>query len=122
MASTILLIDDDDDLRHAVTLVLSTEGHTVLTAPNGAVALEVLRGAAVLPLVILLDLRMPVMNGWQFRETQLLDPRIAGIPVVVFTADRLAASGIAGASCFLAKPLELNELVTTVARFAAGVR
>lgn len=89
-------------------------------AANGRLALEVLAHAEPLPCVILLDLMMPVMNGFEFREAQLADPRIAAVPVVLMTADnhvveKTARIGAAGA---LGKPFDIDELIRVVGRFA----
>src|SRR5690349_16993945 len=86
MGRRVLVVDDDADIRETVSLILEDEGYEVQSAQDGAAALGVLR-AGPLPDVILLDLMMPVMNGWQFREQQTRDPRLAAIPVVVLSAD-----------------------------------
>ena len=85
MSKKILLVEDDDDLRDAVAESLEVEGHRVESAMNGADALAKLNAGAR-PDVILLDLMMPVMDGWQFRAAQLADPKHADIPVIVITA------------------------------------
>jgi CheY-like chemotaxis protein len=92
----------------------------VSVAANGRLALEALAHAEPLPCVILLDLMMPVMNGFEFREAQLADPRIAAVPVVLMTADnhvveKTARIGAAGA---LGKPFDIDELIRVVGRFA----
>src|SRR5262245_15581342 len=119
-AQSILVVDDDEDICELLGIVLRSQGYQVLVARDGAHALEVLREVRVPPFLILLDLRMPVMNGWQFRDQQLRDFRLASIPVVVMTADRseAARTGVSGAAGFLAKPLQLQELRGMVARFA----
>jgi CheY-like chemotaxis protein len=113
----VLVVDDDRDLRDLLAAVLSSAGYEVLTAENGAAALSVLR--TVLPDLIILDLMMPVMNGWQFREAQSALPDYARIPVVCLSGHHAArhqatALGISG--CVL-KPFEVDDLIATVNRF-----
>src|SRR5947208_16254859 len=81
----LLVVEDDADVRHALTLFLEGAGHTVRTAANGREALEQLH-ANGRPDLIVLDLAMPVMNGWEFRGHQRRDPALADIPVGVLTA------------------------------------
>src|SRR5215510_3339584 len=82
---SVLIVEDDRDTREMLARFLELEGFEVREAANGQLALETLHenGATC---VILLDLMMPVMNGWQFRLAQVMDPDIAEIPVVVVTA------------------------------------
>ena len=82
----ILLIDDDAPSTEALREILEGAGHAVTIAENGRVALEALRRAGSF-CVILLDIMMPVMNGYEFRAEQLKDPQLASIPVIVLTAD-----------------------------------
>jgi len=83
--ATVLVVDDDADLREALADVLQESGYDVLTAEHGKAALAVLEGT--LPDVILLDLMMPVMDGPTFAVERKKNPRAAGIPVVLFSAD-----------------------------------
>jgi two-component system, chemotaxis family, chemotaxis protein CheY len=113
----ILVVDDDRDLRELLAAVLSAAGYEVLTAENGAAALSVLR--TVLPDLIILDLMMPVMNGWQFREAQTALPDYAGIPVICLSghhAARHQASAL-GISACVVKPFEIDDLIAVVNRF-----
>jgi Asp-tRNA(Asn)/Glu-tRNA(Gln) amidotransferase A subunit family amidase len=75
------VVDDNDDLRESLAVVLELLGCEVATAPDGVEALRTLRGASELPCLIVLDLMMPVMNGWEFRAQQLRDPALRGVPV-----------------------------------------
>jgi CheY-like chemotaxis protein len=103
----ILLVEDDPDVRYSVTLVLQNEGYDVATAGDGREALEVLRRAA--PALILLDLMMPVMDGFEFRVRQMQDPELARIPVIIFSGgsdlERKAAT-LHAAACLGWIPIE----------------
>jgi CheY-like chemotaxis protein len=116
----VLVVEDNADILQAIVQVLEDEGHFVRVAANGREALERLRERdAPLPRVILLDLMMPVMDGWAFRAEQLRDPTLADIPVVVLTADGHASEkathlGCAGA---LRKPVDLMTLLGAVEPF-----
>jgi CheY-like chemotaxis protein len=82
----ILLVDDDDELRRAMIDLLGSDDHAAVGVSNGVEALAWLRGAERAPRLILLDLMMPVMDGWQFRKEQLADPALASIPVAVLSS------------------------------------
>jgi CheY-like chemotaxis protein len=110
----VLVVDDELDIREAVSEVLAFEGHEVFTAGDGQEALR--RCRVLLPDLILLDLMMPGMNGWDFRATQRRDPAISAIPVVVLSA--LGRVGTVEASAFLPKPFGLDDLLEAVRRFA----
>ncbi len=113
-AARILVVDDDPDLRRSLAELLEEEGYEVSCANNGEEALHALAGAA--PNAILLDLTMPVMDGWTFREVQRSDPRLASIPTVVISAaysDPRALERL-GAEAFLAKPFEVSRLTSTL--------
>src|SRR3989442_5653067 len=85
MASRILVVDDDSEIRSTFRQILSQESYDVHCAAHGADALDALR-RGLAPHVIVLDLMMPVMDGWSFREQQMADPTFAMIPVIVCTA------------------------------------
>ena len=116
----VLVVEDDVDVLRAIVQVLEDEGLPVRTADNGQAALTQLRAAnAAQPCVILLDLMMPVMDGWSFRATQLRDPSLAHIPVVLLTADGSATKNaeIVRASGALRKPVDLQLLLETLRPF-----
>lgn len=119
--SYILVVEDDHDIRELVREILQFEGYEVVTARNGKEALERL-GGADLPEVILLDLMMPTMNGWEFRAEQLKDSRLASIPLVVLTGDGHVAEKAKAlrATHFVQKPVQLNSLLDVVQRAADG--
>src|SRR5690242_7123757 len=83
---TLLVVEDDADVREALIEVLADHGYFALAAANGREALEILRAEGPRPSVILLDIMMPVMDGQQFRAAQLEDPELAAIPVIVLSA------------------------------------
>jgi CheY-like chemotaxis protein len=114
----VLIVEDDEAVREALATFLEVEGYPVLVAGDGEEALRQLRAQTSVG-IILLDLMMPVMNGWQFREHQLKDPTIASIPVLVVTADDRAAQRAAdiGAAGFMTKPIEFDQLLRQIARF-----
>ncbi|MEO6238354.1 MAG: response regulator [Vicinamibacterales bacterium] len=112
--TSVMIVEDDPDTREMLERFLELEGFDVRTAANGQIALESLRADNGLS-VILLDLMMPVMNGWQFREAQAGDPRLARIPVVVVSAagarDDIPAIA---ADAWLSKPVDLDRLLATI--------
>jgi CheY-like chemotaxis protein len=83
---TVLLVEDDEAVRRSIAELLSDDGLDVVEASNGREALDLLAHMGELPRVILLDLMMPVMDGWTFRSRQLADARLAAIPVVILSA------------------------------------
>jgi len=114
----VLIVEDDADLREMMAQLLMLEGFSVETAANGREALRYLEsGDGARPHLILLDLMMPVMDGWEFRRRQLADARSAGIPVVVLSAlDQTRAVDIHGAA-FLKKPLDFGRLIDLVHKY-----
>jgi CheY-like chemotaxis protein len=112
----VLIVEDDADLRDMMAQLLRLEGLHAVTAANGQEALEYLRGHPP-PNVILLDLMMPVMDGWQFRREQQRDAELANVPVIVLSAlDPTRAADIA-MNAFLKKPLDFDRLLELVRRF-----
>ncbi len=109
----ILIVEDDDGAREALSDCLELEGFSVASARNGKEALDYLHHAP-LPKVILLDLFMPVMTGWEFRDAQKKDAAIADIPVVVVTAFSAGVTRQIDAAAVMHKPLDLDRLVTVI--------
>jgi CheY-like chemotaxis protein len=113
----ILVVEDDLDIRSILTQLLMFEGYDVEEAADGAEALALLRRDGP-PALILLDLMMPVMDGWQLRAELQRDPALASIPVVIVSADvrveqeasRLRVAGL------LKKPLQIEPLLDLVHR------
>jgi len=112
-ARRVLVVDDDRDIRDLLVELLSTEGYHVSSAGDGKQALA--EAHARHPDVILLDLMMPVMNGWEFRDAQLKDPDLASVPVVIVSAfeDTLDVDDV------LRKPFQLEDVLETVQRLVA---
>jgi CheY-like chemotaxis protein len=119
----ILVVEDDEDSRSAIADLLEETGYTVIAVVNGREALRVLR-EGVLPRGIVLDLMMPIMDGWDFRANQLKDPRLSTIPVVLMTAAGFSPETIQmqlhGVE-LVRKPLSADRLLTAVARVFLGV-
>ncbi len=115
----ILVVDDDPDIRDSLREVLEDEGYEVACVGNGREALDHLKAANPRPCVILLDLMMPVMDGWQFRREQKLDADIAGIPLVVITATGKRPVLIDAAELVM-KPLDLTQLFEAIARYCTS--
>lgn len=83
----ILVIEDDKDIRRNMKLLLESEGYEVEIASNGEEGLKILENATTLPALIILDLMMPVMDGFEFRRAQQMSAKISHIPVAIMTAD-----------------------------------
>jgi len=115
----VLVVDDDPYIRDVIAELLEDEGYAVARAANGAEALDILHHRPAPPCVILLDLMMPQMNGWEFRAAQRKDPAIAPIPVVTISAhaDLLDVAAQLDAAGHLPKPLDIERLLTTVQQF-----
>jgi CheY-like chemotaxis protein len=115
MSGRVLVIDDDNDIREVVALILEDAGYTATEADGGHAALALLRSGPP-PDVILLDLMMPDMSGWDLCAELARDPMLAKIPVVVMSgdsriqakADTLAAAG------YLAKPFDQAQLLSVL--------
>jgi CheY-like chemotaxis protein len=121
VAARILVIEDDRDLRRNMKALLESEGYEVDTAENGQEGLTNLEQAAVLPSIILLDLMMPVMDGFHFRELQLKNEKFARIPVIVLTADGHTDEKRerTHAHAALRKPADVELILDTVAKVIA---
>ncbi|NNB86129.1 response regulator [Corallococcus exiguus] len=113
-APVVLVVDDDPDILEALSEILEAEGFEIRRARNGKEALERLEPDP--PHLILLDLMMPVMDGWEFAQRMRQKPAFAGIPIIVLSADRNVGSKAKdiGAMGHLAKPFELNDLLSMV--------
>ena len=109
----VLIVEDDHDLREMMAQLLTLEGYDTTTVANGREALEYLHGRPI-PHVILLDLMMPVMDGWEFHRRMTADPTLAPVPVIVLSAlDHVRAANL-HAAAFLKKPLDFDRLLHLV--------
>jgi CheY-like chemotaxis protein len=118
VSARVLIVEDDKDIRRNVQRLLLSEGFTVDVAEHGGVAISMLQAATDLPSVIVLDLMMPVMDGFQFREEQVKIPRLASIPVVIMTADGhlIEKQTRVGAVAALKKPANVDDILSVVKR------
>lgn len=113
MSLRVLIIDDDDAIRETLVEVLEGEGHFPTAAVNGADALAKLDAMDLPPDLILLDLMMPVKDGYEFRAEQRVHPRHGPIPVIVMSADPRADTDreVLAARSYLRKPFDLDGLL-----------
>jgi CheY-like chemotaxis protein len=117
---TVLIVEDDNDTREMLGRFLELEGYTVETAENGRKALERLEAGAR-PCVIVLDLMMPVMDGWQFRREQTQRAAVSGIPVIVVSAAGRERIMQIDANAYLSKPVDLEELLEKIGSYCSNV-
>jgi len=112
----VLIVEDDADLREMMAQLLTLEGFSTAAVANGREALAYLRSNAA-PDVILLDLMMPVMDGWEFRRQQQRDSDMAGVPVIVLSALDQPRAADVEADAFLKKPLDFDRLLELIRRY-----
>ena len=114
-----MVVEDDYAIRETLRELLEEEGYRVTQASNGAEALARLRSMRA-PRLILLDLMMPVMDGWEFRSAIRRDEKLASIPVIVLSADHGLDQKVSGLAVqgYLSKPFELDDLLKEVERYA----
>ena len=120
MSQSVLIVDDDDDIREALAMILNDEGFLTEVASDGVMALEHLESHEA-PHLILLDLMMPRLDGEKVLERIKQDPRFAKVPVVVLSGDILARERVdqLRADDFVLKPVELEHLLAVVQRYAS---
>ena len=109
---SLLVVEDDDGIRETLRILLEIEGYKVRAAENGRTGLDVLQRMDR-PCLVLLDLMMPVMNGWEFLEAARSRQEFADLPVIVVTAFKEQAGSIK-ANGVITKPVDLNTLLSTV--------
>jgi CheY-like chemotaxis protein len=115
----VMVVEDDQDIRESLLEVLEENEYHPIGVSNGREAFDVLKAVPEKPCVILLDLMMPVMDGREFRELQLADRELGGIPVIVLSAHpdlRKATEGMA-ADVALKKPVQVDSLLELVQRY-----
>jgi len=121
-ASTILVVEDDPATRAGLVSLLEAEGFAVRSAGNGQEALDVLEGAAVPPRLILLDLMMPVMDGWQFLAERRRRPDRFSNSTVVLLSGLAYIEGATDVADFIRKPIDPSVLRSCVHRFCGPAR
>ena len=119
---TVMVVEDDADIREGLSALLDAEGYPVMLAGDGREALDVLANGVPTPGLILLDLMMPRMNGWQFLEAVKDAPRAARIPIVVMSAYRENDRRISDAAldrrvAFLRKPVDVKLLLKLIQHY-----
>jgi DNA-binding response OmpR family regulator len=118
MGKTILLIEDDNAIREALSLVLENEGYVVSVVTNGREGMDWLNASQALPDLILLDLMMPDMDGIEFRKAQMKVQRLASVPVIMLTASPALAKDLSDVSevafTIVPKPLVIETLVEAI--------
>lgn len=117
LGSQILVVDDDTGSRNALTRLLRDEGFTVTALDGGAAALEYLRRSP-LPQLIVIDLMMPDMEGWDFRHEQKRDPKLSSIPVIAVSA----VGKLVDVDFSFRKPLVFDEFLVAVKRYVQPSR
>jgi CheY-like chemotaxis protein len=118
--STVFIVEDDVDTREMLAKFLELEGFHVEVAANGRQALERLGGGAE-ACVIVLDLMMPIMDGWEFRRHQIEDARLRTIPTIVVSAAGRERIAQISADAYLSKPVDMDELLQRVTELCAAV-
>ena len=117
---SVLLVEDDSGIAEGIRDLLAMEGYEVVWSRDGAAGLDMLRGLDPPPMLILLDLMMPRVDGYEFRDRQRADARLAAIPVLILTADPTPPDRLAQLNAtILRKPFGIDELLTAI-RAATG--
>src|SRR3954469_24423044 len=110
----VLVVEDDPTLRRVIELVLDARGYVVDQARNGKAALE--RMAELPPDVVVADLRMPLMDGYELLARMRAQPALGAIPVILLTGNLEAARAARGADAALTKPFEPAKLIATITK------
>ena len=115
---TVFIIEDDVDTRDMLGRFLELEGYRVQLASNGRQALDLLKSDPRAN-VIVLDLMMPVMDGWEFRRRQVEDARLKDIPTIVVSAAGRERLAQINADAYISKPVDMDELLERVSQFCS---
>jgi CheY-like chemotaxis protein len=115
----VLVIEDDEDVRETFEMILTGAGYEVLTAANGAEGLEVLRTRGDEIALILLDIVMPTMDGWQFLEERSKSEALERVPTIVLSGAHPTNPISSHATAFLMKPIGAKDLMTAVHAYSA---
>jgi CheY-like chemotaxis protein len=118
MRHFVLIVEDDDDARETLQMVLESSGYDVLTARNGREALEILRNHPDDVALILLDVLMPVMDGWQFLSERSHSEGLEDVPTVVLSGAHPSNPISSHAAACLLKPVDTAELLKTVRKYS----
>lgn len=116
----VLVIEDDHNMRVTMRQTLEAYGYSVQSATNGKDALDYLRRSVEKPDLILLDIMMPLMSGWEFIKEQRKDAALSSIPVVIVTASEGVQGATLPARALIQKPFELTTLMTVVRKLCGG--
>ena len=118
---TVLIVEDDRDIREALTEILEEEGYGVLRAADGRRALAILGAESSLPALVIADLAMPTMSGEELIDAMRASPTLRSIPIIVSSAmpDVVERAEMLGASAVVRKPFELAKLLSLVERWCA---
>jgi CheY-like chemotaxis protein len=111
----VLVVDDDPNIRRMIIAALKRDGYSFLEAPNGRDALDLMRESH--PDVVVLDLMMPVLSGWDVLRERMSDPELRRIPVIIVSANRdpeVAHAVSQGICAFLPKPFDIGALSALV--------
>jgi CheY-like chemotaxis protein len=121
----VAIVDDDADIREAIGGALEDEGYATIEASDGHAALKMLQRADPKPDLILLDLMMPMMDGWQLQRRLREEPELAGIPIIIMTAHAGFVRALRSAqpeTLVMPKPLDLDQLLETVETYCDNER
>jgi CheY-like chemotaxis protein len=114
--NTVLIVDDDEEFRQALVEIVQDEGFRVETATSGMEALDKLRWG-LRPCVVLLDMQMAVMTGWDFRAEQNRDATLSAVPVIAMTAGYWKNRDFGDYAARISKPIQVLELKATLAKY-----
>lgn len=119
MPKKILIVEDDRDVREALSIILQLEGYEIALATNGKEALELLQDGSR-PALVLTDIMMPVLTGWEFIEAMAADPKIAATPVIILSAaEKRPIPKNGKVVAFLPKPADIGVLIDLIKKHAA---
>jgi CheY-like chemotaxis protein len=110
----VLVVDDDPDVRNSISQLLDAKRYSTIQAENGQKALEILKATPSVPCLIVLDLVMPVMDGYQFLSLRAQDPTLRDIPVVVISGNSRAGATLKEIDAYLTKPVNIDRLIDVI--------
>jgi DNA-binding response OmpR family regulator len=120
MQRSVLVVDDDESILEFVEEALTDEGYKVFTAVNGSVALEMLKTLTEKFCLVLLDIKMPIMDGYRFLETYCLEFQEPA-PIIAFSANAKLDGNAYCIKDFLQKPFDLDHLLNLVEKYSADI-